>query len=284
MVGGHCINAWSKTQAVMAKSSAESELYSVVKGATEGLGLITLHNDMGESRQVTLNLDATAAKGILERQGISKGRHIDVNVLWLQQQTAKNIIPLIKVPGTDNCSDLLTKHLVGPILNKHVAAMGLVFQEGRAEKAALLHALYQQRGRSIDALATDKWSERGEKEQWVRVHRVPREELFTPYRVPRGPGKKTRLKSTRRTIGVDEFGKEFDFIDDWTEENRAHKMMSSRWTGITLFATVAYDDKVFGGDQRRQRQRSEGFSRSGGGPSISTRATEVKKSWADYSD
>ena len=36
MVGNHCIKAWAKTQSVIAKSSAESELYSVVKGATEG--------------------------------------------------------------------------------------------------------------------------------------------------------------------------------------------------------------------------------------------------------
>jgi hypothetical protein len=47
MIGGHCIKAWAKTQSVVAKSSAESELYSVVKGATEGLGLITLCKDLG---------------------------------------------------------------------------------------------------------------------------------------------------------------------------------------------------------------------------------------------
>ena len=89
MIGRHCIKSWSKTQAVIAKSSAESELYSVVKGATEGLGLATLFKDMGFEVTVKLNLDAAAAKGILERQGIAKVRHIDVNVLWLQQQLAR---------------------------------------------------------------------------------------------------------------------------------------------------------------------------------------------------
>ena len=29
LLGGHCIKTWSKTQAVIAKSSAESELYGV---------------------------------------------------------------------------------------------------------------------------------------------------------------------------------------------------------------------------------------------------------------
>ena len=84
MIGGHCIKAWPKTQAVLAKSSAESELFSAVKGATEGLGLITLNNDLGKVKEVKLNLDATAAKGLLETQGISKVKHIDVNVLWLR--------------------------------------------------------------------------------------------------------------------------------------------------------------------------------------------------------
>lgn len=36
--GCHLIKSWSKTQAVLAKSSAESELYGVVKCACEGLG------------------------------------------------------------------------------------------------------------------------------------------------------------------------------------------------------------------------------------------------------
>ena len=72
MLGGHCLNTWSKTQAVIAKSSAESELYGVVRGACEGLGLRTLLRDLGEDVQIRLNLDDTAAKGMLERQGIAK--------------------------------------------------------------------------------------------------------------------------------------------------------------------------------------------------------------------
>ena len=81
--GSHCIKCWSKTQAVIAKSSAESELYGVVKGACEALGVRTLCNDLGFEVDISLELDATAAKGILDRQGISKVRHIDVNCLWL---------------------------------------------------------------------------------------------------------------------------------------------------------------------------------------------------------
>ena len=47
MVGYHCIKAWANTHSVIAKSSAESEMYWVVKGATEGFGLVTLYSDLG---------------------------------------------------------------------------------------------------------------------------------------------------------------------------------------------------------------------------------------------
>ena len=78
MLGNRCIKAWAKTQSVIA---AESELYSVVKRATEGLRLSSLCQDLGATMGFRSNLDATAAKGILERPGISKLCRIDVNDL-----------------------------------------------------------------------------------------------------------------------------------------------------------------------------------------------------------
>ena len=42
MMGEHCIKTWSATQHAIALSSAEAELYGVVRGATEALGMVTL--------------------------------------------------------------------------------------------------------------------------------------------------------------------------------------------------------------------------------------------------
>ena len=83
------IKVRAKTQAVIAKSSAESELYGVVRGACEGLGMKSLCADLGSDVGIRLELDATAAKGILDRQGLAKVRHIDVNCLWLQGEVSK---------------------------------------------------------------------------------------------------------------------------------------------------------------------------------------------------
>ena len=73
----------------MAKSSAEAELYAVVRGACKGLGMSALLEDFGAQSSLRLHLDSSAAQGIFDRQGLSKDRHIDGNVLWLQEQCAK---------------------------------------------------------------------------------------------------------------------------------------------------------------------------------------------------
>ena len=48
MLGQHCIKTWSKTQSLIAKSSAESELYGIVKALCEALGTLTLMEELGK--------------------------------------------------------------------------------------------------------------------------------------------------------------------------------------------------------------------------------------------
>ena len=44
-VGSHLIKSYAKTQAIIAKSSGESELYGVIRASTEALGISTLLED-----------------------------------------------------------------------------------------------------------------------------------------------------------------------------------------------------------------------------------------------
>ena len=181
MIGGHCIKAW---ESVVAKSPTKSELYSLVKGACEGLGLITLNKDLGEVMGVRLNLDATAAKGIFERQGIAKVRHIDVHALWLQQQVAKKLVPLIKVDGSDSCSDLMTKCSTPAVQQKHVEYTQLEFREGRAQKAAQLRSTQRAKPRGSSWKEESATGRRNEEDgQWVFIVR-----LRLHFSRPRGPG------------------------------------------------------------------------------------------------
>ena len=262
-IGKHCIKTWAKTQAVIAKSSAESELYGVVRGACEGLGIKTLCADMGSDVSIVLELDATAAKGILDRQGIAKVRHIDVNCLWLQEQCAKKLVPLRKIPGEHNCADLMTRHLSTAVILRHMAMLNLAHVGGRSEAAAKLHTLMDKAApRKAVAFidpkpkraVNDYWAERGEHGRWVRVHIEPRVSHFDPWRAPRGPGRRTKLKNDRITQGTYiEGGGNFQKTDYWQNANEIETTNRRPWTGRTIFMVDKRYSKEYGTDQRRQR-------------------------------
>ena len=75
-LGIHVIKTWAKSQATVAKSSGEAELYAVVRASTEGLGMISLMEDFGISgTKIRLHVDASAAIGMVERRGLSRVRH-----------------------------------------------------------------------------------------------------------------------------------------------------------------------------------------------------------------
>ena len=94
---GHVLMAWSKTQAVIALGSAESELYGMVKASSETLGIMALLGEWGYKVNAEVKGDASAALGIIARKGLGKVRHIDVSHLWLQQVSATERIRYGKV-------------------------------------------------------------------------------------------------------------------------------------------------------------------------------------------
>ena len=84
MWGAHCFKSWASTQAIVALSSAEAELYALTKGASQALGVMTLLEDFGFRTRSVLHTDAGAAIGIVRRAGLGKLRHLNVRYLWLQ--------------------------------------------------------------------------------------------------------------------------------------------------------------------------------------------------------
>ena len=102
----------------------------------------------------------------------------------------------------------------------------------------------------------DKWSNRGELQQWSREHSTARRALFTPFKVARGPGRKTKLMKVRVTEGIDEHGVHFKIEDDWTKPENSHRLLSASWVGRTTFGVDAEEGVDLGGDCRRQRSRA----------------------------
>ena len=51
-----------------------------------------------------------------------------MNQLWIQEQCAKKIIPTVKVDGTKNPADLMTKILNLNVIERHMEVLDLHFR------------------------------------------------------------------------------------------------------------------------------------------------------------
>ena len=110
-VGHSVVKHWSKDQGNVSKSSAEAELYACNYAADHALGMQSMLRDMGIEAHVTVEVDSSAAIGVIGRIGLGKLRHIEVQDLWLQHATRSGKIVVRKVKGELNDADLGTKPL-----------------------------------------------------------------------------------------------------------------------------------------------------------------------------
>ena len=140
VLGGACLKSWSKTQPTVEFSSGEAELAAVVRGAAELLGLRSVFQDFGMDIFLHMLSDATAAIGIVGREGLGKVRHLATADLWIQQRVRRKEITMAKWPGEKNPADLCTKGLSPEATSRHLGAMGFETQAGRAEAAPALKA------------------------------------------------------------------------------------------------------------------------------------------------
>ena len=124
--GQHTISWWCKLQSNIALSSCEAELNAALKGAVEGLNVQRLAESLGDELPLELRTDASAARGVLLRQGVGKVRHLQVKQLWLQENVAAGELIIVKIPRAENCADALT-HPWGANDLPFWAAMGICF-------------------------------------------------------------------------------------------------------------------------------------------------------------
>ena len=101
---------WSRTQVLVSLSSAEAELYAAITACSETLGFLSLLKDYQIHANGKVMSDASAALGIIRRQGLGRTRHIHTSYLWIQHVNER-AINFSKVPGSENCADLFTKPL-----------------------------------------------------------------------------------------------------------------------------------------------------------------------------
>ncbi len=135
LIGNHCIRSWSKTQAIIATSSGEAELYGSNKTTSECLGMQSLAEDFGDTMQVQVLVDASAALGIIRRRGLGKTRHIRVQELWCQELSSSGRVKFLKVNGKRNPADMMTKCIDERGILKNTYLLHLQFRIGRSSTA-----------------------------------------------------------------------------------------------------------------------------------------------------
>ena len=105
----------SKRQAVVALSSAESELAALVLSTTEALGLRQLAHPIlcagsNSSPELIVASDSSAAISIVKRRGASRRvRHVEMRAFFLQDIFRRDESRLVKIGTASNVADMLTK-------------------------------------------------------------------------------------------------------------------------------------------------------------------------------
>ena len=168
---------------------------------------------------------------MVERRGISRVRHIEVDNLWIQEREARRMLPIDKVFGGDNPADFMIQNVGIELAKKHMKAMGIRFAEGRSEAAAKLH--------SIEHKDTWQVDQHGTSLSIVKVHKISRTSLYAPSGEEDYPIHNGDLETIRVTTGMTVSGKRFEIEDNWRRPGRAHRVLDEEWTGQTVFTVKA---------------------------------------------
>ena len=112
--GEHLVDSWVASDQVRALSSGEAELYGIVDGSARGIFTKHMCDELGQTINIDVETDSTAAIGMCSRTGVGKTRHIQVRWLWIQDAIRDKVVRSRKVRGTENEVDMGTKDLHGP--------------------------------------------------------------------------------------------------------------------------------------------------------------------------
>ena len=127
---GALITSQSRTQATVALSSGEAELYAIGLGVSESLFIrsLLLESQLSKNVNIRIHTDSTAGKSMATRFGTSKKtKHVQLRFLFIQELVASGVVSIKKVSGTSNPSDVMTKYITKEVLHRHLMALGITY-------------------------------------------------------------------------------------------------------------------------------------------------------------
>ena len=105
------------------------------------MGTLAMFSDFRRQATVRMHVDAFAALGVIQRQGIGKIRHLATRTLWLQSQQLRQVLSFKKTNCALNLDDALTKYISHDLMNQHMTTRTCKVGEGRLETIVQLHRL-----------------------------------------------------------------------------------------------------------------------------------------------
>ena len=94
------------------------------------MGLQSLLRDWGLELKLEVLSDSSAARGMSQRQGLGKMRHVQTRYLWVQERVKEGHMKVLPVRGKNNPAEVLTKAVSGKLRSKHLKTLG--FRSGAA--------------------------------------------------------------------------------------------------------------------------------------------------------
>ena len=98
VMDGILLYSSSRTQGLIALSSAVAEVYAAVSTSCDAIYMVRcLEFVFQQNVTIQLLADNSAARQILMRSGVGRVRHRSVKILWLEQQVEKKMISVAAV-------------------------------------------------------------------------------------------------------------------------------------------------------------------------------------------
>ena len=111
MVGNCLIYSYARSLQMLCLSSGEAEFNGGVAACSEGIFMKEIFGFIGFPLKMEVYLDSSAARGVFQRQGVGRIRHLEVKSLWVQDALQRKMFSLHPVSSQENAADFGTKAL-----------------------------------------------------------------------------------------------------------------------------------------------------------------------------
>ena len=125
MFGHHCLEVLTSNQTTVATASAIAELLALNRAAGTSILARNILKEMQVVVIAVADTDSSAAKGISQRVGSGRVRHLRIQDLWIQEWLRKKDVEVRKLDTETNRGDIGTKFVEPTRITALLRLMGL---------------------------------------------------------------------------------------------------------------------------------------------------------------